>query len=250
MQEEFLRRYPYTEETNRNYSHTLHLIFIRKYYISSTLHLLTAARLLFEYGCSMKYKKKKVLILFSGGIDSTACIHYYKSKGFVIETSFIDFGQLSCRRELSATKRVLSFYKLKTNIVRVKGNQEFRDGEISFRNIFLISAALVNKKNYQGLVCLGIHAGTDYVDCSPAFVKVTQGLLDLYYNGSVLLDTPFIGFTKNEIIEYCVINNIPIQLTYSCELGLNQPCGKCLSCKGLKKIYDSKDINFKTPDRH
>jgi 7-cyano-7-deazaguanine synthase len=193
----------------------------------------------------MVHKKRKVLILFSGGIDSTACIHYYKSRNFLIETLFIDFGQLSRKRELSATRRITSFYKIKTNTVHVKGYEDFKSGEIPFRNIFLISAALVNKKKYQGLVSLGIHAGTDYIDCSPTFVKEAQSLLDLYYNGTVLLDTPFINFTKNEIIEYCLVNNIPIHFSYSCELGLNQPCGKCLSCKGLKKIYDSKKLNDK-----
>lgn len=191
----------------------------------------------------MVSKIKKVLILVSGGIDSTACIHYYKSRGFLVETLFVDFGQLSLRQERTAVKRITSYYKVKTNIVQVKSNRNFKGGEISFRNIFLISAALLGLKNFRGLVSLGIHSGTDYADCSPSFVRVTNSILDIYANGTVILETPFLTFSKSEIIEYCISNEIPLHLTYSCELGLNQPCGKCLSCKGLKRIYDSKNLN-------
>lgn len=191
----------------------------------------------------MVNKNRKVLILISGGIDSTACIHYYKSRDFLVETSFVDFGQLSLRRERNAIKRISSYYKVKTNIVRIKNDKDFKGGEISFRNIFLITAVLVGLKDYQGLISLGIHSGTDYADCGPSFVKVTNSILDLYTNGSVILEAPFLTFSKSEIVEYCISNEIPLHLTYSCELGLNQPCGKCLSCNGLKKIYDSKNID-------
>src|SRR6267154_3588911 len=104
----------------------------------------------------MVNKIRKVLILVSGGIDSTACIHYYKSRRFLVETLFVDFGQLSLTRERNAVKRITSHYKVKTNIVRVKSDRDFEGGEISFRNIFLISAALLGLNNFQGLISLGI----------------------------------------------------------------------------------------------
>lgn len=197
----------------------------------------------------MADKFKKVLILVSGGIDSTACIHYYKSRGFLVETIFIEYAQLSIKKEREAIKRISSHYKVKTDYVRIKSNRDFKGGEIIFRNIFLISAALISQNKFRGIVSLGIHSGTEYVDCSPSFVKATNSILDLYSNGTVKLETPFLNFTKSEIVEYCILNEIPIHLTYSCELGLNQPCGKCLSCKGLKRIYDSKNLNTKTPSR-
>ncbi len=36
---------------------------------------------------------------------------------------------------------------------------------------------------------------------------------------------------------YCKRLGVPVELTYSCEMGKDQPCGKCLSCKDLEKLY-------------
>jgi len=35
---------------------------------------------------------RKVLVLASGGIDSTACLFYYKELGHEIEALFVDYG--------------------------------------------------------------------------------------------------------------------------------------------------------------
>ena len=58
---------------------------------------------------------KSVLILGSGGIDSTACIQFYKNLNFQIEVLFIDFGQVSSKKEYSAIKTIAEFYKVKLN---------------------------------------------------------------------------------------------------------------------------------------
>lgn len=191
----------------------------------------------------MKPNTKKALVLFSGGIDSTACIQYYKTKGFQVDATFIDFGQLSARREYNAVRRISTFYNIKPRVVHVRHATSFKGGEISLRNIFFVSTALLGLKNYQGLIGLGIHSGTDYADCSPSFVKLTNSILDLYTSGKVILEAPFLNFNKYEILQYCQAGQIPLNLTYSCELGLDQPCGKCLSCKSLKKIYDRENID-------
>jgi 7-cyano-7-deazaguanine synthase len=191
--------------------------------------------------------KKRVLILFSGGIDSSACIDYYKKKGFKVECLFIDFGQLSSVKELNAVKRVSKFYNIKYSKIKLSGYQSFSKGLVQGRNMFLVSSALLmlNKMKY-GIVALGIHSGTNYSDCSPQFVNLINDLFDLYTGGRIILGAPFLQMDKGEIMEYCIINNIPIELSYSCELGLEQPCNKCSSCKDLKKIYASKNHHTKT----
>lgn len=44
---------------------------------------------------------------------------------------------------------------------------------------------------------------------------------------------------KIEVWEYAKSKRVPINLTYSCELGLKQPCGKCPSCKDLIILYEA-----------
>jgi 7-cyano-7-deazaguanine synthase len=78
---------------------------------------------------------------------------------------------------------------------------------------------------------LGIHSGTDYYDCTSAFANHVQRLLDGYFGGLIVLDTPFIDHTKQDIYAYCRVKEVPVALTYSCERNRKVPCGECLSCR-------------------
>lgn len=179
------------------------------------------------------------MILLSGGIDSTACIEYYKKNGFKIECLFVDFGQKSLRQEQNAVKKITKFYKVQYEKVKCIGYKSLPKGVIQGRNMFLISTALMYTKIKSGIIALGIHSGTDYVDCSQQFTSQINNLFDLYTGGKIILGAPFIQFNKAEVLQYCFEMKVPVELTYSCELGLKQPCNKCSSCKDLKKIYAS-----------
>jgi 7-cyano-7-deazaguanine synthase len=193
-------------------------------------------------------QRKEVLVLFSGGIDSTACIYYYKQLGFHVQGLFIDYGQKSSKYERIAIKNLSKYYKIYTQLIRINSKLMIKNGEIQGRNIFLLSVALLNFPYSKGLISLGIHSGTNYFDCSPEFVEKSQEIFDLYSHGNITIDCPFIAMSKEEIFEFCNINKISIKDTYSCEYGSDvQPCGKCLTCKDLMKLYEIKDKNDQTP---
>jgi len=110
-------------------------------------------------------------------------------------------------------------------------------GFIRGRNLFLISIAAMANPWKSGLISIGVHKGTNYSDCSMEFIDTVQKTVDIYENGKVAISAPFGSWTKNDIWEYCKKKNVPIEYTYSCELGLKQPCGRCLSCQDLKKLH-------------
>lgn len=181
---------------------------------------------------------KNVLVLLSGGIDSTACIHYYLKLNFSVTSLFIDYGQKSKYQEYLSARKVAKYYGIKIKKITVTHLNKMSAGLINGRNLFLLSTALLCFGN-NGLIAIGIHDGTTYKDCKYPFIEVVQKVVDIYYNGSVIIDTPFIKFTKNEIWNYCLENKVPVNITYSCENGKNQPCGKCESCKDLILLYES-----------
>jgi len=173
------------------------------------------------------------LVLHSGGIDSTACIHHYLDKGFDTKVLFIDYGQVAMEKEKTASINIANHYNIKHQVIKVDFNKSFSKGKIIGRNAFLIMTALMNIDFNVGLLSMGIHSGTDYRDCSTGFVKSIQDIFDIYTDGTIVFSTPFIEYTKSEIYKYCKDNKIPLELTYSCELGKEQPCGDCISCKDL-----------------
>jgi 7-cyano-7-deazaguanine synthase len=57
-----------------------------------------------------------------------------------------------------------------------------------------------------------------------------QGLLDGYFNGTVVLEAPLIGSTKAEVVAYGRRHHVPLGATFSCTRAAVRPCGKCPSC--------------------
>jgi len=184
-----------------------------------------------------KCSKPKVLILLSGGIDSTACAHFYIQERMNVSALFVDYGQPAVHLESKAAHSVCNFYGIDLAEVKFSGFIPPQGGYILGRNIFLISTAMMYSKLTLGTIVLGIHAGTPYMDCTEHFLVLTRNIFDLYTDGRVAVAAPFISYTKKDIYEYCKNFNVPLKLTYSCELGLAQPCGKCATCKDLELLH-------------
>lgn len=187
----------------------------------------------------LKSKKNYCLILASGGLDSTGCIKFYKDLKFNVELLFVDYGQPANKFEFDALKKISKHYRINVKRIVLKNSEVFKPGVIAGRNAFLLFTALLNFKKKNGTIACGLHAGTDYFDCSKDFVKIMQELFDKYTQNTVKIGVPFLNFTKMEIYNYCISGKIPIELTYSCELGTKKPCGHCNTCKDLKVIYAS-----------
>lgn len=184
---------------------------------------------------------KNVLILTSGGIDSTACINFYKDLNFNILALFIGYGQKAYNQELAAVTSITNFYKVKLHTVNLSNPHSFEDGEVIGRNALLIFTALLHFPFSNGLIAIGVHRGTPYYDCSEQFLEHTQLIINNYSGGSISLAAPFKSFNKMEVFKYATSEKLPLNLSYSCELGLTQPCHICSTCKDLDILYASKN---------
>jgi len=176
-----------------------------------------------------------VLVLTSGGVDSLAMLFYYKQKGYNCHSLFIDYGQLARKREQSSFRKICDMLDIKHQYEVTSSNiVNYNTGYHRGRNAFLILVGLMNLPFESGIIAIGIHDDSQYVDCNSLFSNKMQDLLDVYESGVVLLETPFVHWNKSEILSYCRLNGLPLQLTYSCESGDEHPCGNCLSCKDIE----------------
>lgn len=178
----------------------------------------------------------EVLVLLSGGIDSTACVNFYVEFGRPPCGVFVDYGQPAARDEILAAKAVAKYYAIPLLCLKWKGWTRKAAGLIPARNAFLVSVALMERPRAVSVISIGIHRGSSYEDCSPLFLSEMQHTVDLYERGRVRLAAPFIDFSKQEIYSYCLSKHVPIEVTYSCEAGGDMPCGECLSCKDREAL--------------
>ena len=177
---------------------------------------------------------RHVLVLASGGIDSTACIAFHQKRGATVTALFVDYGQAAARRERRAVGQVARHYRIRCTTLKCRSDlKKFGAGLILGRNGFLLLAALMHFPARRGLICLGAHAGTGYYDCSPEFLRVMREVVRAYSQGTIDLSAPFQRCSKSEIIHFAREKLVPLALTYSCELGLSEPCGRCPTCRTL-----------------
>ena len=76
-----------------------------------------------------------------------------------------------------------------------------------------------------------------YPDCRPEFYEQFANILKAgsklssQYEIHVSIETPIIHMSKAQIIKMAVELNLPLQHTWSCYTGEEEPCGECDSCK-------------------
>jgi len=178
-------------------------------------------------------------VLLSGGIDSAACLAFYVACEHDVTALFIDYMHKSRHKESAAASAIARAFRVPLTHIACDGLRRDIPGITRGRNLFLLSTGLSAFPDDSGILAIGIHKGTGYRDCSSEFINSMQSVFDVCSQGAIQIGAPFLEWTKADIWDYCRRSDVPVELTYSCELGLPQPCGDCLSCGDLELLNES-----------
>lgn len=173
---------------------------------------------------------KRILLLLSGGLDSACCLSYLDTYGHTVESLFVHYGQAAAEAEDIAARKVAAHFGSDFRRIDISHNRKFGQGEIIGRNAALIFSALLSTSTLPTSICIGIHAGTPYFDCSQTFCTDLDKIVTELTSSRTSIFTPFVTWHKADIVKFAIENKVPIDITYSCETG-NSPCGECASCK-------------------
>lgn len=220
----------------------------------------------------MKHPNKKVVVLLSGGLDSSTLAYLVAQHTTnKIYTLTIDYGQRHKKELLSAQKISKKIKAKEHKVIRLDltkwGGSSLTDKNIKVplkrnlssklipntyvpaRNTVFLSIALsyaeaigaseiyigVNSVDYSG-----------YVDCRPNFIKKYQELIKLATkagtNGNAIkIKTPLINLTKATIVKLGQKFGVDWSKTWSCYSGKKLACGLCDSCQlRLKGFAEAK----------
>ena len=200
------------------------------------------------------------IALLSGGLDSaTAAALAQEAGDRVIGLSF-DYGQRH-RRELEAAAAVADalglaeHHTISVNLA-AWGGSALTDNRIAVpsdgvqtdvipstyvpgRNtVFIaIGLSLAEARGAERLV-LGVNAVdySGYPDCRPDYLQAFQTLADLGSKAGreghgTRLWAPLVTWSKTTIVQEALRLGVPIETTWSCYSGGEQPCGVCDSCR-------------------
>ena len=217
-----------------------------------------------------KINNDDVLVLFSGGQDSTTCLYWAKRKfRNVYALSFI-YGQKH-QKEVEVAKKIANKASVKLEIMDVSfigrlGNNSLTNDSLSMdmekpsegfpntfvpgRNLFFLSIAAVYAREHNiNHIVTGV-SQTDfsgYPDCRDAFIKSLNVTLNLAMNEQFILHTPLMWIDKAEtwaMADELGVFNIIRNETMTCYNGIaGDGCGHCPACllrkKGLDKFLAS-----------
>ena len=216
----------------------------------------------------MNISQKKIIILASGGLDSSTVAGIARSSEAEIYGLSFDYGQRH-NRELKAAKKIAKHFKFKDlKIFKVDltlwGGSSLTDKKkpipnqginkdiipntyVPGRNTIFISVALSYAEAINAeLIGLGVNAldYSGYPDCRPDYIQQFQKLANLSNkrgreNKPIKLWTPLLNLNKEEIIEMAFGHNVPIEATWSCYEGGRKPCEKCDSCRIRINAYEN-----------
>lgn len=209
-------------------------------------------------------KQNCSVILFTGGMDSTATAHFAKTEmNSDVYALTLKQGDDNWK-EIEYASKMCQFLKIKHYIEDIsnyaqftqkqitnscnyqEGNQEdIKRNFIYNRNAYFLLLGhslcqkIMSENDYnQGYVMCGLlHTDPAYPDSNMKYFNdlsyvLNQGMLF----GKIEITNPLFYRDKSGIYNYLIENKIPIELTWSCNTNNEIPCGNCYGCTQLKKL--------------
>lgn len=194
-------------------------------------------------------QKMKIVVLLSGGLDSTTLMYHLYSYGQKLYPVAFDYDQRH-RRELDSARaiapgvQVLPFPRLRRQDPQIP-NGHYNSSRMKAmvypnRNMVMLAlAAGIAVDLKADAIAYAAHAGdhTIYPDCRPEFFESCKQTIQLGNWRAPDVIAPFIHLTKAQIVTRGALLRVPFHLTWSCYKGGEKHCGLCGTCVERKEAF-------------
>tara|TARA_X000000368_G_scaffold417782_1_gene415172 strand:+ start:256 stop:909 length:654 start_codon:yes stop_codon:yes gene_type:complete len=208
----------------------------------------------------------KIIVVYSGGLDSFTLLNEAIRSGKDISALSFDYGQKHskelhcvekfCTQEsidskivdISSIKELFQGSSLTDDIDIPKGHYEddsMKSTVVPNRNMILISLALgyaVTKGAEE--VWFGAHAGDHaiYPDCRPEFVEKMDSVARIANYSPIAIKAPYITMSKTEILAIGLNMQLDYGLTWTCYEGKDLACGSCGACHERLESFAANNV--------
>jgi 7-cyano-7-deazaguanine synthase len=208
----------------------------------------------------IKMKNIKVVVILSGGMDSTTLLYDIINQGYEVYALSFNYGQRHVK-ELEMAKRTCEKLDIYHKIIDLDNGsmqgsslttpaiatphgrydeESMKATVVPNRNMIMLSIAAGYAISIKAeKLFYGAHSGdhTIYPDCRPEFINVLAKAIMLADWYQVLLEAPYTNITKGDIVKIGLLLNVPFENTWTCYEGRAIPCGKCGSCQEREKAF-------------
>ncbi|WP_348981638.1 7-cyano-7-deazaguanine synthase QueC [Pseudoalteromonas arctica] len=219
----------------------------------------------------MKTKSKtvmtqKVVVIYSGGMDSFTVLNKALQQGRDVYALSFDYGQRHVKElkvaasvceklgvphkivDISAINQLIGGSSLTDDIDVPEGHYEAENMKSTIvpnRNMILLSLAVgyaVSLKASQ--VYYGAHSGDHaiYPDCRPEFVQKMDDVCRIANYDAVEIFSPYLNNTKIDILTDGIKMGLDYSQTWTCYNGREKACGKCGACQERLEAFSLNNI--------
>ena len=197
----------------------------------------------------------KVVVIFSGGMDSFTVLHRALKDGKEVYALTFDYGQkhvkeIACASkvckqlgvahkviDISAINQLLAGSSLTDDIEIPEGHYEadnMKSTVVPNRNMILLSLAVGYAVSvHASQVYYGAHSGDHaiYPDCRPEFVMKMNDVCKIANYEAVEIFSPYLSNSKSDILTDGLNMGLSYDDTWTCYNGREKACGKCGACQ-------------------
>ncbi len=198
---------------------------------------------------------KKVVIIYSGGMDSFTVLNKAIHDGYQVYALSFDYGQKHNKElvfaktvttklaiehktvDISAINQLLAGSALTDEIDMPEGHYEeesMKQTVVPNRNMVLLSLAVAYAVSIEAeAVYFGAHSGDHaiYPDCRTEFVQAMNEVCKIANYQSVEVRAPYLDVSKIEILKDGLQLGLDYSNTWTCYNGREKACGKCGACQ-------------------
>lgn len=206
----------------------------------------------------------KIIAIISGGMDSVSMLYFYSRQGYEVHALTFNYGQRHKKEiayaqqaaqdiganwdliDLSTLTKHIGGSSLTDNIPVPDGHYAEENMKITAvpnRNAIMLAIAYgVAVAEQADAVAIAVHAGDHFIypDCRPAFTEAFKKMQDKAIEGfgNIQLLTPFIKYSKSDIVKEGHTAGTPFSKTWSCYKGGDVHCGTCGTCVERKEAFE------------
>lgn len=197
--------------------------------------------------------------LVSGGIDSLVMAKIIEKEDNKQIPLFIDYGQLAAEKEWGSCKKTFKgsnlpepikidlggYGKLITSGLTDPKKDIHDEAFLPGRNLLflVVASAYAHQEGAQkiaiGLLSEELHL---FPDQTNRFIVNANVAVNEAMDDDLVIVTPLINFTKDEVIKLAKHYNLPLNDTYSCHSGNEKYCGECIACKEILGSSEGKAL--------
>ncbi|HCU66760.1 MAG TPA: 7-cyano-7-deazaguanine synthase QueC [Rheinheimera sp.] len=214
---------------------------------------------------------QKVVVIYSGGMDSFTVLHNAIRAGHQVYALSFNYGQrhvkeLICAQnvcqelgihhkivDISAINQLIGGSSLTDDIEVPEGHyaaDNMKSTVVPNRNMILLSLAVGYAVSLDAqAVYYGAHSGDHFIypDCRPEFVQKMHDVCQIANYEPVDIISPYLHQTKIEILKDGLKMGLDYSKTWTCYNGREKACGKCGSCQERLEAFALNQVTDPLP---